>query len=269
MSVAAILLRMYEGDVTGPKEKAAVKQALDKHNVELPEAVALTLWSHDSTPIVQYARDKKTSYYVQQELESLHKRLVKKGMSNDKAYEVCSELRFCDCSRPLMEVYTEQAAPYDKQFRLSICATILNLHIAANAPTILNLLNSALAKHILDSDLTVYRAVKHEPVTSLVEAFWPTSTSKTEDASFAKYEQYPTVYKMHVPAGTPCMDISDFSLYDNVEQEMLLGAHQMIPTHAYNRNGKTYIEGYVVPCIPVKNEQEHNGNDIAAEERGE
>lgn len=268
MNVATILFRMYEGDVTDSDEKKKVQETLDNHNVELAEAVALTLWSHDSTPIVQYARDKKTSYYVQQELESLQQRLVKKGMPNNKASEVCSELRFCDCSRPLMEVYAEQAAPYDKDFRLPICATILNLHIAANAPTILNLLNSALAKHILDSDLTVYRAVKHEPVTSLVEAFWPTSTSKTEDASFAKYEQYPTVYKMHVPAGTPCMDISDFSLYDNVEQEMLLGAHQMIPTHAYNRNGKTYIEGYVVPCIPVKNEQEHNGDDIATDERG-
>lgn len=269
MSVAAILLRMYEGDVTDPQEKDAVKQACDKHNVDPAEAVALTLWAHDSTPIVQYARDKTTRYYVQQELESLQQRLVEKGMSNGKAFDVCSNLQFCDCSRPLMEVYAEQAAPCDKDFRLPICATILNLHIAANAPTILDLLNSALEKHRLDSDLTVYRAVKHEPVTSLVEACWPTSTSKTEEASFAKYEQYPTVYKMHVPAGTPCMDISDFSHYDDAEQEMLLGAHQMIPTQAYNRNGKTYIEGCVIPYTPAKNEQEHNGDDIAAEERGE
>ena len=70
-----------------------------------------------------------------------------------------------------------------------------------------------------------------------------TSTSPLYDSSFAKYDDYDTVFEIYAPEGSRGSYITELSAYDNVEQEVLLNPNDLYITNVQkgviDKNGKT------------------------------
>lgn len=256
------LRKLSEGEKLSFLEEKKVLAMTARHNITVDEAVALYLWSENSAPI-QYAVSNNTDTYISGVLRTLEQQLTQKvllqkeresllslvrsmvpAMKRNYLKSKCYKESLIKHSKHLQAFYEAGriATAQRKEVRVSVLSAIRKINIATSAALIIPLIHSALKKHANDEPLTVYRAMKQETGNHLEHRGFM-SASKTKEDSFAKYDTYKFVMEIHVPKNTPCMDISDFSAYDNAEKEILFLSNIICLSDKKTQDGRIYATG--------------------------
>ena len=258
------LRKLSEGEKLSSLEEKKVLATTARHNVTVDEAVALYLWSVSSVSI-QYSITKNTDTYISGVLRTLEQQLTQKvllqkeketllalvrsmvpAMKRNCLKSKCYKESLIKHSKHLQSFYEAGriATSKKEEVRVSVLSAIRKINIATSAALIIPLIHSAIKKHVNDEPLTVYRAMKQETGTGTrLENHGFMSASKTKESSFAKYDTYKFIMEIHVPKNTPCMDISEFSAYDNVEQEILFLSNIICLSDKKSQDGRIYATG--------------------------
>lgn len=257
------LQKLSEGEKLSSSEEKKVLAMTARHNVTVDEAVALFLWSVSSPPI-QYSITNNTDTYISGVLRTLEQQLTQKvllqkekeallglvrsmipTMKRNCLKSKCYKESLIKHSKHLQTFYEAGriATAQRKDVRVSVLSAIRKINIATSATLIVPLIHSAIKKHKNDEPLTVYRAMKQETDGTHLENKGFMSASKTKESSFAKYDTYKFVMEIHVPKNTPCMDISEFSAYDNVEKEILFLSNIICLSDKKSQEGRIYATG--------------------------
>lgn len=257
------LRKLSEGERLSSLEEKKVLAMTARHNITVDEAVALYLWSANSAPI-QYAVSNNTDTYISGVLRTLEQQLNQKvllqkeresllglvrsmvpAMKRNCLKSRCYKESLIKHSKHLQAFYEAGriATAQRKEVRVSVLSAIQKISVATSATLIIPLIHSALKKHANDEPLTVYRAMKQEGTGDRLETHGFMSASKTQEDSFAKYDTYKFVMEIHVPKNTPCMDISDFSAYDNAEKEILFLSNIICLSDKKTQDGRIYATG--------------------------
>ncbi len=243
--ITSLLIKLHEGSPLTQEEQELVYKTTGNHNVSVAEAVALYLWSSESQPIQEQLKYGNTYQYVSNVLDALAMQMYYLTPDGDEIRFVIESLQnVCYADKSLAELYEygRRIAPNAKM-AVSICAAIRKIHIAVNATSTIQKLCSAIQKNSTDKPLTVYRALKRPVDSREVISRGLMSASRSEETSFAKYEEYQTVLKVHIPAGTPCVNVEPFSVYDTVEAELLFPPNVIRITEQENRGDRMYLTG--------------------------
>lgn len=140
--------------------------------------------------------------------------------------------------------------------RVSVRSAIQSMHRCAHIDETITSLDEGLGRTNLPKSMKLYRAVKSdylekalqegEDLSSLVGKIvsnnGQTSTSPLYDSSFAKYDDYDTVFEIYAPQGSRGSYITELSAYDNAEQEVLLNPNDLyiinVKKGVIDKNGK-------------------------------
>lgn len=152
--------------------------------------------------------------------------------------------------------YMEQIGVHPKA-RVSVRSAMQSMDRCAHIDETISSLDEGLGRTNLPKSMKLYRAVKSnyleralpegEDLTSLVGKTvsnnGQTSTSPLYDSSFAKYDDYDTVFEIYAPQGSRGSYITELSAYDNSEQEVLLNPNDLYITNVQkgvvDKNGRT------------------------------
>lgn len=151
--------------------------------------------------------------------------------------------------------YMEQIGVHPKA-RVSVRSAMQSMDRCAHIDETISSLDEGLGRTNLPKSMKLYRAVKSnylekalpegEDLTSLVGKTvsnnGQTSTSPLYDSSFAKYDDYDTVFEIYAPQGSRGSYITELSAYDNSEQEVLLNPNDLYITNVQkgvvDKNGR-------------------------------
>ena len=239
------LTKLHEGQSLTQAEQELVYKTTGNHNVSVAEAVALYVWSSESQSLQEQMKCGNTYQYVSNVLDALAVQLYYYTPDGEEIRFVIESLQnICYADKSLAELYEygRRISPSTK-IAVSICAAIRKIHIAVNANSTIQKLCSAIQKNHTDKPLTVYRALKRTVDSREVISRGLMSASRSEEASFAKYEDYKTVLKIHVPTGTPCVNVEPFSMYDSVEAELLFPPNVIRITEREEKDNRVYLTG--------------------------
>ncbi len=231
MIIAPLLIKAHEGEELTCKELGTVNQVLDKHNVNLEEAIALNLWTDTPEPIQEYLRTGNTHHYCRKELDYLAEKLrARYCCEADVQYIVNHVGNIRYAYRELKECYQNALPLCTDSTKVPILSTVKNLHTAVNAIDFIGEICDAMRKNPLKEKITVYRAIHGKFIGPSITNEGFVSTSLTKDASFTKYPGYQTLFELTLPDGLHCINVIPFSNYDTEEQEILLPPNVFIIT---------------------------------------
>lgn len=245
MTIAPLLIKMHEDEALTKAELELVHKTIAQHNVSIHEALALYIWSSCSTPLQEQLKCGNTYNYVTHVSNQLASQLWCLASDGEEVRCVLEALQnVCYADKTIAELYAfgKQIAP-NKHMQTPILSAMRNIHIAVNANTIIAKLRTAIQKNSNSTPLTVYRAMKEPVEGNEIITRGLMSTSLTEEASFAKYDEYKTVLKIHVPPGVQCVDVAPFSVYDVVESEVLFPPNVIRITEREVKADKVYLTG--------------------------
>jgi len=242
-------------------------QYIDEAGLTIDNAKALNMYSYNSEIILAIKNDTKSTYELESDIRaSATELLEQRGLTTPQINKALGFVEDTDYNRPLYqnfaeakEFFAEHEIP--KSALPTINTAIKETDTVRRAESIVSEIDDALSKSTLSESIDLYRAIKLPRAdasnvldTLVVDNPGYTSTSPEYESSFAKYEDYNVVLKMHAPEGTHGIALEPFSDYDSVEKEVLLGANRLEVSNVSDvidndGNDKTLVEGEVVDCV--------------------
>ena len=234
---------------------------LQERNLTVDGAKSIYQYSIDSNMILGVKRGVTKDTIKDQIMQDLESSLQTRGMQQTDIETIKQFIKDTDYQEKLHSNY-DKANEYMEQMgiqpkaRVSVRSAMQSMDRCAIDETISSL-DEGLGRTNLPKSMKLYRAVK----SSYLEKALPegadlsslvgktvsnngqTSTSPLYDSSFAKYDDYDTVFEIYAPEGSRGSYITELSAYDNVEQEVLLNPNDLYITNVQkgviDKNGKT------------------------------
>lgn len=248
-------------------EIQAFLQYIDNAGLTVDNAKALNMYSYNSETILAIKNDTKSAYEIESDIRaSAAELLEQRGLTTPQINKALGFVEDVDYNRPLhqnyaeaKEFFTEHEIP--KSALPTINTAIKETDTVRRAEDIVSEIDDALSKSRLSESTDLYRAIRLPGADSsnvletlVVDNPGYTSTSPEYESSFAKYDDYNVVLKMHAPEGIHGIALEPFSDYDSVEKEVLLGANKLEVSSVSdvvndNGNDKVLIEGEVIDYV--------------------
>ena len=204
-------------------------------------AKSIYQYSIESNVILEVKRGLTKDRIKNQIIQDLEDSLQKRGVSQADIETIKQFIKDTDYQETLHSNYDKVNA-YMEQLgiqpiaRISVRRAMQSMDRCAHIDETISSLDEALGKSNLPKSMKLYRAVKSSylkeglpkdtDLTGLVGKIVSNnvqiSTSPLYDSSFAKYDDYDTVFEIYTPEGTRGSYITELSAYDNAEQEVLL-----------------------------------------------
>lgn len=235
---------------------------LQARNLTVDGAKSIYQYSVDSNMILGVKRGVTKDTIKDQIIQNLENSLQTRGMSQSDIETMKQFIKNADYKETLHSNY-DRVNEYMEQIgiqqnaRVSVRSAMQSMDICAHIDETISSLDEGLGRTNLPKSMKLYRAVK----SSYLEKALPesadlssligktvsnngqTSTSPLYDSSFAKYDDYDTVFEIYAPEGSRGSYITELSAYDNVEQEVLLNPNDLYITNVQkgviDKNGKT------------------------------
>ena len=235
---------------------------LQARNLTVDGAKSIYQYSVDSNMILGVKRGVTKDTIKDQIIQNLENSLQTRGVSQSDIETMKQFIKDADYKETLHSNY-DRVNEYMEQMgiqqnaRVSVRSAMQSMDRCAHIDETISSLDEGLDRTNLPKSMKLYRAVK----SSYLEKALPegadlssligktvsnngqTSTSPLYDSSFAKYDDYDTVFEIYAPEGSRGSYITELSAYDNVEQEVLLNPNDLYITNVQkgviDKNGKT------------------------------
>ena len=235
---------------------------LQARNLTVDGAKSIYQYSVDSNMILGVKRGVTKDTIKDQIIQNLENSLQTRGISQSDIETMKQFIKDADYKETLHSNY-DRVNEYMEQMgiqqnaRVSVRSAMQSMDRCAHIDETISSLDEGLDRTNLPKSMKLYRAVK----SSYLEKALPegadlssligktvsnngqTSTSPLYDSSFAKYDDYDTVFEIYAPEGSRGSYITELSAYDNVEQEVLLNPNDLYITNVQkgviDKNGKT------------------------------
>ena len=214
---------------------------LQERKLTVDGAKSIYQYSIESNVILEVKRGLTKDRIKNQIIQDLEDSLQKRGVSQADIETIKQFIKDTDYQETLHSNYDKVNA-YMEQLgiqpiaRISVRRAMQSMDRCAHIDETISSLDEALGKSNLPKSMKLYRAVKSSylkeglpkdtDLTGLVGKIVSNnvqiSTSPLYDSSFAKYDDYDTVFEIYTPEGTRGSYITELSAYDNAEQEVLL-----------------------------------------------
>ena len=225
-------------------------------------AKSIYQYSIESNMILEVKRGLTKDRIKNQIIQDLEDSLQKRGVSQADIETIKQFIKDTDYQETLHSNYDKVNA-YMEQLgiqpiaRISVRRAMQSMDRCAHIDETISSLDEALGKSNLPKSMKLYRAVKSSylkeglpkdtDLTGLVGKIVSNnvqiSTSPLYDSSFAKYDDYDTVFEIYTPEGTRGSYITELSAYDNAEQEVLLNPSDLyiinVQKGVIDKNGRT------------------------------
>ena len=225
-------------------------------------AKSIYQYSIESNVILEVKRGLTKDRIKNQIIQDLEDSLQKRGVSQADIETIKQFIKDTDYQETLHSNYDKVNA-YMEQLgiqpiaRISVRRAMQSMDRCAHIDETISSLDEALGKSNLPKSMKLYRAVKSSylkeglpkdtDLTGLVGKIVSNnvqiSTSPLYDSSFAKYDDYDTVFEIYTPEGTRGSYITELSAYDNAEQEVLLNPSDLyiinVQKGVIDKNGRT------------------------------
>lgn len=234
---------------------------LQEKNLTVSSAKSIYQYSVGSNMILGVKRGTTKDTIKDQIMQDLENSLQTRGMQQSDIKAIKQFLKDTDYQETLHSNY-DRANEYMEKMgiqskaRVSIRSAMQSIHRCEHIDETISSLDEGLNRTNLSKSMKLYRAVK----SNYLEKVFPesadlsslvgktvsnngqTSTSPLYDSSFAKYNDYDTVFEIYAPKGSRGSYITELSAYD-VEQEVLLNPNDLYITNVQkgviDKNGKT------------------------------
>ena len=244
------------------KEIQEFEDMLQEKNLTVDGAKAIYQYSVESNMILGVKRGITKDTIKGQIMQDLEDSLQARDVPHDDIEKIKEFIKNADYQETLHSNY-DRANEYMEQIgiqpkaRVSARSAMQSMDGCEHIDETISSLDEGLGRTNLPKSMKVYRAVKSnylesalsngEDLNSLVGKTvsnnGQTSTSPLYDSSFAKYDDYDTVFEIYVPEGSRGSYITELSAYDNSEQEILLNPNDLYITNVQqgiiDKNGKT------------------------------
>ena len=235
---------------------------LQERNLTVDGAKAIYQYSVGSNMILGVKRGVTKDTIKDQIIQDLESSLQTRGVPQTDIETMKKFIKDTDYQETLHSNY-DRANEYMEQMgiqpkaRVSVRSAMQSMDRCTHIDETISSLDEGLGRTNLPKSMKLYRAVK----SSYLEKALPegvdlsslvgktvsnngqTSTSPLYDSSFAKYNDYDTVFEIYAPEGSRGSYITELSAYDNVEQEVLLNPNDLYITNVQkgviDKNGKT------------------------------
>ncbi len=235
------------------------------NNLSVENVKAINQYSNESSMILSIKKSLEDKSEIRKGIDiKLNKSLEARGLNNESIQKISNYIGNLDYNVPLYKNYDIMKDNIDKLYypnsiKASVLATIKDINNLVHIDKTINSLDDVLSKSSINESLIVYRALKNFPKEKLdvmngitINNKGYMSTTPVYESSFAKYSDYNTVMEIYIPKGTQGIDITRFSDYDNVENEILLNENDLTifetKIGVIDKNGeeKNIIKGYVL-----------------------
>ena len=235
---------------------------LQERNLTVDGAKSIYQYSVDSNMILGVKRGATKDTIKEQIIQNLESSLQTRGVPQTDIETMKQFIKNTDYQETLHSNY-DRANEYMEQMgiqpkaRVSVRSAMQSMDRCVHIDETISSLDEGLGRTNLPKSMKLYRAVK----SSYLEKALPegadlsslvgktvsnngqTSTSPLYDSSFAKYDDYDTVFEIYAPEGSRGSYIAELSAYDNVEQEVLLNPNDLYITNVQkgviDKNGRT------------------------------
>lgn len=238
------------------------KDMLQERNLTVDGAKSIYQYSVGSNMILGVKRGVTKDTIKEQIIQDLESSLQTRGVPQSDIETMKQFIKDTNYQETLhsnydrVNEYMEQIGVHPKA-RVSVRSAMQSMDRCAHIDETISSLDEGLGRINLPKSMKLYRAVKSnylekalpegEDLTSLVGKTvsnnGQTSTSPLYDSSFAKYDDYDTVFEIYVPQGSRGSYITELSAYDNSEQEVLLNPSDLYITNVQkgvvDKNGRT------------------------------
>lgn len=235
---------------------------LQERNLTVDSAKSIYKYSVGSNMILGVKRGVTKDAIKDQIIQDLEKSLQTRGVPQSDIETMKQFIKDTNYQETLhsnydrVNEYMEQIGVHPKA-RVSVRSAMQSMDRCAHIDETISSLDEGLGRTNLPKSMKLYRAVKSdylekalpegEDLTSLVGKTvsnnGQTSTSPLYDSSFAKYDDYDTVFEIYAPQGSRGSYITELSAYDNSEQEVLLNPNDLYITNVQkgvvDKNGRT------------------------------
>lgn len=235
---------------------------LQERNLTVDGAKSIYQYSVGSNMILGVKRGVTKDTIKEQIIQDLESSLQTRGVPQSDIETMKQFIKDTNYQEPLhsnydrVNEYMEQIGVHQKA-RVSVRSAMQSMERCAHIDETISSLDEGLGRTNLLKSMKLYRAVKSnyleralpegEDLTSLVGKTvsnnGQTSTSPLYDSSFAKYDDYDTVFEIYAPQGSRGSYITELSAYDNSEQEVLLNPNDLYITNVQkgvvDKNGRT------------------------------
>ena len=235
---------------------------LQERKLTVDGAKSIYQYSIESNVILEVKRGLTKDRIKNQIIQDLEDSLQKRGVSQADIETIKQFIKDTDYQETLHSNYDKVNA-YMEQLgiqpiaRISVRRAMQSMDRCAHIDETISSLDEALGKSNLPKSMKLYRAVKSSylkeglpkdtDLTGLVGKIVSNnvqiSTSPLYDSSFAKYDDYDTVFEIYTPEGTRGSYITELSAYDNAEQEVLLNPSDLyiinVQKGVIDKNGRT------------------------------
>lgn len=235
---------------------------LQERNLTVDSAKSIYQYSVGSNMILGVKRGVTKDAIKDQIIQDLERSLQTRGVPQSDIETMKQFIKDTNYQETLhsnydrVNEYMEQIGVHPKA-RVSVRSAMQSMDRCAHIDETISSLDEGLGRTNLPKSMKLYRAVKSnylekalpegEDLTSLVGKTvsnnGQTSTSPLYDSSFAKYDDYDTVFEIYAPQGSRGSYITELSAYDNSEQEVLLNPNDLYITNVQkgvvDKNGRT------------------------------
>lgn len=251
-----------KGQGISSKKIQDFNEMLTSKNLTVDNAKAIYQYSVGSNMILGVKRGVSKESIKTQIMSDLEQTLQKRGVEQSTIEEMKQLVKDVDYNSTLHSNY-DIANQYMEKMglqqsaRVSVRTAISSMDRCTHIDQTIASLEDGLGKTQLEKPMKLYRAVKSsylekglkdgEDFSSLIGKSisnrGQTSTSPLYDSSFAKYDEYDTVFEIFAPQGSRGSNITELSAYDSVEQEVLLNPNDLyitdVQTGVIDKNGRT------------------------------
>ena len=238
------------------------QEMLQERNLTVDGAKSIYQYSVGSNMILGVKRGVTKDAIKDQIMQDLESSLQTRGVPQTDIETMKQFIKNTDYQETLHSNY-DRANEYMEQMgiqpkaRISVRSAMQSMDRCAHIDETISSLDEGLGRTNLPKSMKLYRAVK----SSYLEKALPegadlsslvgktvsnngqTSTSPLYDSSFAKYDDYDTVFEIYAPQGSRGSYITELSAYDNSEQEVLLNPNDLYITNVQkgvvDKNGRT------------------------------
>ena len=239
----------------------AFQDMLQERNLTVDSAKSIYQYSVGSNMILGVKRGVTKDAIKDQIIQDLESSLQTRGVPQSDIETMKQFIKDTNYQETLhsnydrVNEYMEQIGVHPKA-RVSVRSAMQSMDRCAHIDETISSLDEGLGRTNLPKSMKLYRAVKSnylekalpegEDLASLVGKTvsnnGQTSTSPLYDSSFAKYDDYDTVFEIYAPQGSRGSYITELSAYDNSEQEVLLNPNDLYITNVQkgvvDKNGR-------------------------------
>ena len=235
---------------------------LQEKNLTVDNVKAIYQYSTGSNMILGIKRGVTKEAIQENIMQELEEKLQIRGVPDVDIEKTKEFVKMADYQETLHSNY-DRADSYMRNIGIkpeaivSVKTAMKSMDRCAQIDQTIVSLEEGLSKTGLPKAIKLYRAVKSsylenripdgEDFSSLVGKTisnnGQVSTSPLYDSSFAKYDDYDTVFEIYAPQGTRGTYITELSAYEDTEQEVLLNPSDLyitnVQTGVIDKNGRT------------------------------